>query len=145
MADSYKVLTEAFQISFVIGEMKEPQHTLPRVLNSSMAIVITLFTLSTFAFYNTLSLEMLQKTNAIAVVSRHSLISFYPGYLNLFQQLMIVGVWHRDIWTTRGIILRLDCVSILPRRLECHSLFNRPINSSCWSTTLSSCLPQSCC
>jgi hypothetical protein len=82
MADLYQVLTEVFQISFVIGEMKEPQHILPRVLNSSMAIVITLFVLSTFAFYNTLSLEVLQKTNAIAVVGRHSLMSFYQGYLN---------------------------------------------------------------
>src|SRR5277367_5024932 len=62
--------------------MKEPQYTLPRVLNSSMVVVITLFTLSTFAFYNTLSLEMLQKTNAIAVVSRHSPMSFYPSCLN---------------------------------------------------------------
>lgn len=62
------------QISFVIGEMKEPHYTLPRVLNSSMAIVITLFVLTNLAFYITLPLEVLQKTNAVAIVSRISLL-----------------------------------------------------------------------
>jgi hypothetical protein len=70
------------QVSFVVGEMKEPQYTLPRVLNRSMAIIITLFILANITFYNTLSLEILQKTNAVAIVSRHSPISPRPSYLN---------------------------------------------------------------
>lgn len=53
----------------MIGEMKEPQYTLPRVLNSSMAMVITLFILTNLAFYITLPLELLKKTNAVAIVS----------------------------------------------------------------------------
>ncbi|KUJ16670.1 amino acid transporter [Mollisia scopiformis] len=54
-------------ISFVIGEMKEPHSTLPKVLNSSMAIVVTLFVAANIAIYNTLPLEILEKTNAVAI------------------------------------------------------------------------------
>ncbi|OCL02046.1 amino acid transporter [Glonium stellatum] len=54
-------------ISFVIGEMEEPHSTLPRVLNNSMALVITLFLASNFALYTILSLKTLQETNAIAL------------------------------------------------------------------------------
>jgi len=70
------------QVSFVVGVMKEPQYTLPRVLNRSMAIIITLFILANITFYNTLSLEILQKTNAVAIVSRHSPVSPRQSYLN---------------------------------------------------------------
>jgi hypothetical protein len=55
--------------------MKEPHYTLPRVLSSSMAIVITLFVLSSTAIYKTLSLDILEKTNAVAIVSSHSFTS----------------------------------------------------------------------
>ena len=61
--------TETVQISFVIGEMKEPHYTLPKVLSRSMAIVITLFVLSNMAIYKTVSLEILKNTNAVAIVS----------------------------------------------------------------------------
>lgn len=37
-----------------------------------MVIVIALFTLANITFYNTLSLETLQGTNAIAIVSQRS-------------------------------------------------------------------------
>jgi len=37
-----------------------------------MVIVIALFTLANITFYNTLSLETLQGTNAVAIVSRRS-------------------------------------------------------------------------
>ena len=57
------------QVTFVVGEMKDPQHTLPRVLNRSMAMIIALFILANMAFYNTLSLEIPEKTNAVAIVS----------------------------------------------------------------------------
>jgi amino acid transporter len=70
------------QVTFVVGEMKEPQYTLPRVLNRSMAIIITLFILANIALYNTLSLEILQKTNAVAIVSWHSPISPRSSHLN---------------------------------------------------------------
>jgi amino acid transporter len=53
----------------VVGEMKDPQHTLPRVLNRSMAMIITLFVMANMAFYNTLSQETLENTNAVAIVS----------------------------------------------------------------------------
>jgi amino acid permease len=70
------------QVSFVVGEMKEPQYTLPRVLNRSMAIIITLFILANTTFYNTLSLEIPQKTKVVAIVSRHSPILSRLSYLN---------------------------------------------------------------
>lgn len=54
-------------ISFVAGEIKEPHYALPRILSLSMVIVIALFTLANITFYNTLSLETLQGTNAVAV------------------------------------------------------------------------------
>jgi amino acid transporter len=66
----------------VVGEMKDPQHTLPRVLNRSMAMIITLFILANMAFYNTLSLGILEKTNAVAIVSWRSPISSCPSHLN---------------------------------------------------------------
>jgi hypothetical protein len=55
--------------------MKEPHYTLPRVLSSSTAIVIALFVLSNAAIYQTLSLDILEKTNAVAIVSGHSFTS----------------------------------------------------------------------
>jgi hypothetical protein len=62
--------------------MKEPHYTLPRVLGSSMAIVITLFVLSSTAIYQTLSLDILEKTNAVAIVSGHSFTSRDLGRWN---------------------------------------------------------------
>jgi amino acid transporter len=70
------------QVTFVVGEMKDPQYTLPRVLNRSMAIIITLFILANVAFYNTLSQEILEKTNAVAIVSWHSPMPPRPSHLN---------------------------------------------------------------
>ena len=61
-------LTKEQQISFVVGELYEPTRTLPSVLNSSMAIIVTLFTLVTSSLYLVLSIPVSQNTNAIAVV-----------------------------------------------------------------------------
>jgi amino acid transporter len=49
--------------------MKDPLHTLPRAIHSAMATIIVLFVSSSFAFYHELSKEVLQKTNAVAIVS----------------------------------------------------------------------------
>lgn len=57
------------QLGFIVGEIKDPRHTLPRVIHSAMAMIIALFVASNFAFYHELSKEVLQKTNAVAIVS----------------------------------------------------------------------------
>lgn len=62
---------ETIQIGLVAGEITEPQYTLPCILSLSMIIVVTLFTLASITFYNTLSLSVLQRTNAVAIVSSH--------------------------------------------------------------------------
>ena len=58
------------QLGFIVGEMKDPHCTLPRIIHTAMAAVITLFVLSTYAFYHELSKEVLQETNAVAIVSK---------------------------------------------------------------------------
>ncbi|KAI9783532.1 MAG: hypothetical protein M1839_003702 [Geoglossum umbratile] len=55
-------------LGFIVGEMKDPRRTLPRVVHSSMAMVMALFVSSSFAFYHELSKDVLQKTNAVAVL-----------------------------------------------------------------------------
>ena len=54
-----------------MGEMKDPSHDLPRVLRNAMIVVVSLSILANIAFYSNLSIEVMQDTNAIALVSQN--------------------------------------------------------------------------
>lgn len=51
--------------------MKDPSHDLPRVLKNAMIVVVSLSILANIAFYSILSIEVMQDTNAIALVSQN--------------------------------------------------------------------------
>lgn len=53
-----------------MGELKDPLRNLPRVLNSAMAMVTSLFVLANLAYILVLPVAVLGKTNTVALVSR---------------------------------------------------------------------------
>jgi APA family basic amino acid/polyamine antiporter len=57
------------QIGFVAGEMENPAKNLPRIIRSSMTIVMIGFVLMNVALYLTLSIEQIRESEAVAVVS----------------------------------------------------------------------------
>ena len=55
-------------VGFVAGDIANPSQTIPRILNSAMMVVITLFVLVVSVFYAIIPLETLRTTNAVATV-----------------------------------------------------------------------------
>ena len=53
----------------VPGELEDPLKNLPRVIDSAIVVVITLFILANASFCIFLSLNVLQSTNAVATVN----------------------------------------------------------------------------
>lgn len=68
LSDYYAFLTQ-FQLSFVGGEIKDLEATLPKILRTAMAFIIMLFLASNFALYVTVPAEKLKEINAPALVS----------------------------------------------------------------------------
>ena len=60
-------LTSA-QLGLVAGELKDPLRNLPRVLSTAMALVISVFILANMAYFVVLPLDVLMKTNTVAMV-----------------------------------------------------------------------------
>lgn len=94
--------------------MKNPYLTLPRVLHSGMAISISLFVLANIAIYNTLSLETLEKTNAVAIVCSFSLY-LHPGTFELTPIMQAFGakVFGRPGAIFYACVVGLSCLGAL--------------------------------
>jgi hypothetical protein len=56
------------QIGFIAGDLKDPAHDLPRVINVSMVTVITSFVLMNAALYIGVPIETLRDKSTVAVV-----------------------------------------------------------------------------
>ena len=122
-------------VGFVAGDIANPNQTIPRILNSAMMVVITLFVLVVSAFYAIIPLETLQTTNAVATVPMP--LPFLPSgdpiesidlansYLNY------LGFRCTASWLDWFSVLYLGSLPFLPRRSERDSLFRRPSDSSC--------------
>ncbi len=67
-------------VGLFAGDIANPGEMIPRILNSAMAIVITVFVLIVSAFYAIIPIETLQKTNAVAVVPLPFSNSSTPEY-----------------------------------------------------------------
>ena len=122
-------------VGFVAGDIANPSQTIPRILNSAMMVVITLFVLVVSVFYAIIPLETLRTTNAVATVPMPlpilpsgdpiesiDLADSYFDYL---------GFRCTAFWTDWCNVLYLGGLPFLPRRSERDSLFRRPSDPSC--------------
>ena len=124
------------KIGFVVGEMKNPSLNLPRVLNSAMGLVISLSVLVNVAFYEALPLDVMQSTNAVALVS---ILVLESNTINPFEPL---GFWYGNPGKDRSDHLLLLCLYFMSWGLACDSLFDGTSDPGCGFTTLPSYLPQ---
>ena len=104
-------------IGFVAGEILDPVENLPRILNSAMLIVITLFILTVAAFYTVLPLEKMQDTNAIAIVGSCHAVPLMPWLIR-------TGFRRRALRKGRRNLLYMDGLLVLSRSPQCDGLLS---------------------
>ena len=121
-------------VGFVAGDITNPGQTIPRILNSAMMIVITLFVLVVSAFYAIIPPETLRTTNAVATVpiplpippsgDPIESVDFANSYFDY------IGFRCAAFWADWCNVLYLGSLSFMPRRSERDSLFRRPSDPS---------------
>lgn len=65
----FRACADVSQLGYVGGEIGAPSKTIPRILNSAMMIVISLYVLTNVAYIVVLPPELLGNTDTIALVS----------------------------------------------------------------------------
>ena len=55
------------QVNYVVGEFQNPNRDLPRVLHTSMALVVVSYLLANIAYFLVLPLEVIESSNTVAV------------------------------------------------------------------------------
>ncbi|CED82130.1 Amino acid transporters [Phaffia rhodozyma] len=119
------------QLNFVAGEMVDPARDLPRVIHSSMALVIGLFTAANVSYLVTLSKEVVASSNTVAL--DFGLATLGPAGATVFSVLVAIstiGALNGSSFTSARLVQEAAREKFLPGFFgSSHPTRNTPVNA----------------
>ena len=104
-------------VGFVGGEVLDPAHNIPKIINRAILVVIMLFVLTITAFYTVIPLETLRGTNTIATVGSRQAPT-------VAVWLTHTGFWRRALRESWCHFLYMDGMPLLSWSPQCDSFLS---------------------
>ncbi|KAI0322225.1 L-methionine transporter [Amylostereum chailletii] len=119
------------QANYVGGEMKNPQKTLPRVIHSSMVVVILLFFLANLSYFVVLDKDIVARSNTVALDFGRALFGPIGGSIFAFMvAFSCFGALNGAFFTTGRLIYVSAKEGYLPALFgRLHSSRQTPLNA----------------
>ncbi|KAF8576395.1 amino acid transporter [Ramaria rubella] len=119
------------QINYVAGEMKNPEKNIPRVIHSSMAIVITLFLFANLSYFVLLDKKTVEISNTVALDFGHTLFGKAGGIIfACMVAFSCIGALNGSFFTSSRLIYMAGREHFLPSLFgRLHKSRKTPVNA----------------
>jgi len=119
------------QTNYVAGEMKKPEQNVPRVIHTSMTIVVTLFLCANISYFVLLNRVVVERSNTVALDFGHALFGKIGGIIFAWMvAFSCIGALNGSAFTTSRLIYTAGRERFLPAIFgQLHKGRKTPVNA----------------